>query len=425
MSLIDPTKNETSTGGYGNPLIPGMGGMNPTGSNPLNPTSTATAADNSLGGGSGVTGMATLNAPIGGGTTTDTGASGIPSSLLSNLGATTIPTDTSASSFPANLGATSGTTGNIQDLNLGSALGFGTDPNQLSQLQTYYGPAGTALYNLLASGGGYNPQIANALINQMSPQEERARNQILESFGASGGRYSSPAAIGLGDYESSFSLGQQGILANLAQSSTQNYTNILESILPTAHAEQSNKLSASDILSNLLKALAGSGAGTKGGGGGSSGGAQTTPASGATIHAPGGGYLGNTNAPTLPSSIPAAGTDTMNQILQDIFGSSYYQLPGAYGVPNAPFLPGNTPSAGSDIIDQMLAGITGGDPANVGTTITDPVTGLPIDTGSNFTDTSGTSIDTSNWFDSNLNDFSTYFDTGGSDFSGGDFSSGF
>jgi hypothetical protein len=266
-----------------NQLIPGMGGMNPTGSDLLNPTNTGgitatpsvfdssgisgvPGGDNTLGGGSGVMSM-TTPAPVGniGGSVTDVAfptpgpsKTGVES-IASNVGL--IPGTTTPSGFPANTAGTVGGAGQsgIGNLDLGSLLGFNAnDPNMIAQLDNMFGKGvGAALAQFLGGGAGYNPAIGTALINQMAPQEERTRNQILESFGASGGRYSSPAAIGLADYESSYSLGQQGILANLANQATDRYSNLFGGLIDTAYLTQANKLSPWNIISGIL-GLAGS-----------------------------------------------------------------------------------------------------------------------------------------------------------------------
>ena len=243
-----------SKGGGGINLIPGMGGMNPTGVDPNAPTGISLGGgllDNLTSGGRGITPMPTPS-PVGdiGGPVADTNIGLVPG--------TTIP-----SSFPANIAGTVGGAGEsgISGLNLGQLLGFNpNDPNMISQLDNMFGKGvGAALAQFLGGGAGYNPQIATALINQMAPQEERTRNQILESFGASGGRYSSPAAIGLADYESSYSLGQQGILANLASQATDRYSNLFSGLIDTAYLTQANKLSPWNIVSGIIGLLGNTG----------------------------------------------------------------------------------------------------------------------------------------------------------------------
>jgi hypothetical protein len=352
-------------GGGGNPigntssLIPGVGGLNPTGDN-----TTIQQFDPNL-----KTPNITTGTGLGGDIFTGTpnvfGAGSIPPAINTNVGATTIPipptttTATMPGGFPANVGSTIPGTG-IQNLDIGSLLGV-TGGSDFTNI--FGGQVGSTLQNFLQTGG-YSPQIAQALINQMSPLEERTRNQILESFGAAGGRYGSPAQIGLADYESSFSLGQQGILANLANNAINRSFGLFGETLPFAAAEQANKLSPFDILSNLLKALSGlkGGGGSSGGGGGTGAGGSNLP-----IHLPGGGTIdigGLGIPPSLSSSTPPAGTDLINQILQ--------------GINAAP--PNFDPSQS---IGGGIGTVSAGPPSGIGqSTIIDPTTGLPIDTTS-------------------------------------------
>lgn len=102
------------------------------------------------------------------------------------------------------------------------------DPGMLGELTGTYGEGmGDSIYNFLAGGAGYNSQVAQALIAQMQPGEERQQENLLEQFGAGGNRFSSAGAIGLGDLESQQSNDENATMANLYQQSVQNYLNTI------------------------------------------------------------------------------------------------------------------------------------------------------------------------------------------------------
>lgn len=111
----------------------------------------------------------------------------------------------------------------IQQYNLGG----GTS----DQLHDIYGSFGNVLYNYLSTGAGYNPGVASALINQMQPLEARGRNRVLDAFGDEGLRFSSTAAIGLGDFESQFAADEAGILAQEYEHSQDRYAGLLSSLM--------------------------------------------------------------------------------------------------------------------------------------------------------------------------------------------------
>jgi hypothetical protein len=102
----------------------------------------------------------------------------------------------------------------MSGLNPGSGIQqYGLGKGTSDQLHDTYGSFGNVLFNYLSTGAGYNPQVAGALINQMQPLEARGRNKVLDAFGDEGLRFSSTAAIGLGDFESSFAADEAGVLA--------------------------------------------------------------------------------------------------------------------------------------------------------------------------------------------------------------------
>lgn len=150
----------------------------------------------------------------------------------------------SSPSFPANTGTGGGTggstnpTNSLANLDLGSFLGAGAAPGPAASpswkdvmrgFQQAGFPRGVAglLGLFLASGAGYNPQVAQALLTQMQPGISRGEADITEQFAASGLRDSSSAQIGLGDYLSQVQLNEGEILSQLYEQSVQDYMNVL------------------------------------------------------------------------------------------------------------------------------------------------------------------------------------------------------
>lgn len=112
-------------------------------------------------------------------------------------------------------------------------------------------PIGDLLWNFLQSGAGFNPQVAQALINSMQPMVQRGEADILEQFSAMGLRNSSPAAIGLGDFLSQVNLNEEQIFAQMYEQAVQNYLTVLLS--------GSSKKGLSSGLSGLGSLIGGAG----------------------------------------------------------------------------------------------------------------------------------------------------------------------
>ena len=202
-----------------------------------------------------------------------------------------------AAAFPAN-GVPTGTGTDIAGLNSGFTSGM--DPKNADYLKNefiraYGGGTGQMLFDMM-SKGMFNPQVAQAMINAMQPSRARGLNDVQNSFGSMGARFSSAAALGVGDFESQFALNEQQVLAQLFQHDQDLQVNLLENTLPTLHTEAANDSGGSiwgkilgglEIAGGLLAApmtggmslgLAGSGIGTLSGSfGGSGGGSNKGP----------------------------------------------------------------------------------------------------------------------------------------------------
>lgn len=174
-----------------------------------------------------------------------------------------------------------------------------------NELVRAYGPGvGNLLFSVL-NKGLFNPQVAAAFLNAQQPGITRGEATIEGAFGDAGARFSSAAALGIGDYQSTVQLNQQQVLASLFETAQNQELSLLTNTLSTLHTEEASSHSSifGDIVGGLeiaggiasevfapgnpagIGAITG-GIGTLGGGGGgSSGGGSPTGGSSQTIAA--------------------------------------------------------------------------------------------------------------------------------------------
>lgn len=295
--------------------------------------------------------MNTAPSPIPGGGSNPAGMNiGLPNASKAPVGAPApfgaIPTTYSpsvaaggapSSLFPAN-GFSTDPSGGMAGLSSGTgftAAELKRDPNLYADLsrefvRAYGRGTGMQLFNMITNGL-FNPQVANAMINAMQPMRTRGLNDIQNSFGAAGARFSSAAAIGEGDFESQFAANEQATLANMFQKDQALQLQLLESTLPTMQAEQANH--SSGILSTIFSALgpaaalipgigpaisaimsgAGKIMGSKGGSGGSSGSAGGDLKTSISDIL---GLFNNSSKVTgMPESTPSASPDAWKDIM--------------------------------------------------------------------------------------------------------------
>jgi hypothetical protein len=160
-----------------------------------------------------------------------------------------------ASPFPANGGTPTNPMAGLSSgfAGIGGVAAPGTkDDNLGHELVSAYGQGtGNAILQLLYKGM-FNPQVAQSLLASLQPGIQRGQADILNAFGAGGNRFSSSAALGLGDFNSQVNLNQGQILSNLFLQDQQMQQQLLEQILPTMHAEKANKKGImGDILGGL------------------------------------------------------------------------------------------------------------------------------------------------------------------------------
>ena len=275
--------------------------------------------------------------------------------------------------FPAN--GTTSTTATPGLASLNSGFGSSMSPTQLSSfikgLDATYGVGqGTLIANMLTQGL-FNPQVAQALINAMQPNIERGLVSTEGAFAGEGARFSSSAQIGVGDYESQATLGENQVLANLFTQDQQMQLNLLEQTNPAVQQTIANENSGgwlNDLLGGL-EIAGGIASGGIGGAGLISGGVGTILAGNHDPTANTSGMSGqlaqlqqalaaqsNQQVSSIPTS--STGTQQVNGInlgnLEEINASA--SAGADLGV--------NAPSAtdGSSELDQLLQqlGISGG-----------------------------------------------------------------
>lgn len=133
--------------------------------------------------------------------------------------------------------------GNMGNLSSGLGFQYGKDYGSdiYNRLGTAFGKGPGQLLGNILSGGLYNPQVAAAFLNAQQPGIARGMAGIEGAFGDAGARFSSAAALGLGDYQSQVQLNQQQMLAQLFQHSQDQEMSLLEGLLPTLHQERADE----------------------------------------------------------------------------------------------------------------------------------------------------------------------------------------
>src|SRR5512146_1943628 len=106
-----------------------------------------------------------------------------------DTGATTLTAASGGSGVPSFGGSTTIPGTNMQGSDVASLLGFAPPGSTqastlISQLDNLFGKGvGQVFYNFLAGGAGYNPQVAQALMNANDPNYQRQIANIKEAFG--------------------------------------------------------------------------------------------------------------------------------------------------------------------------------------------------------------------------------------------------
>jgi len=128
----------------------------------------------------------------------------------------------------------------------GLSSGFSTnDPGRTQNLYNYLGKAygkgpGQLLGNMITQGL-FDPKIAAAFLNAQAPGIARGEAGIQSSFADAGARFSSAAALGLGDFHSQVQLNQQQTLASLFENAQKEQLDLLSGVLPSIHQERADE----------------------------------------------------------------------------------------------------------------------------------------------------------------------------------------
>jgi hypothetical protein len=248
----------------------------------------------------------------------------------------------------------------------GLSSGFSTnDPGRTQDLYNYLGSAygkgpGQLIGNMITQGL-FNPQIAAAFLNAQAPGISRGEAGIQSSFADAGARFSSAAALGLGDFESQVQLNQQQTLASLFENAQSQQLGLLENVLPTIHQERANQGSWTNDLLGGLEIL---------------GGAIAAPFSGGAsleLLTSGIGSLMGANNPTAGASTGGGGNSQAGLLnaLQQLFNQNSTAKPDLSGTSMGESALGNM-SALSEIIALMQgsgASALGGESLGIPTTM--------------------------------------------------------
>jgi hypothetical protein len=221
----NPTGN-TLTVPYGAPSAP-------AGANPLMPAvpsgTTSNTATNPYSGG--------MVAPVSVSSTSPGGA--VPSSggFAANSGpfSTTnllTPGATTGTTAPPSYGSTKTGSGATGVSPTGAALGIPTtnegENKTLQNLNKTFGAGlGTAIYNFLAGGAGFNQDAINNMLAAMQPGFNQANENLVTQFGSTGNRFSSGAEIGLADQQSQQVLDEGQVEASMYEQSVNDFIGVL------------------------------------------------------------------------------------------------------------------------------------------------------------------------------------------------------
>lgn len=158
-------------------------------------------------------------------------AAGHPASTTPTFGANTGGYSSSLNLTPPGTAVPGSVPGTTQPV---SGIGgmSGMNSTQLNKMltefvRTYGKGTGSALFNFLTSGAGYNQQAINNLLAGMQPGIERGEENLAEQFSATGNRFGSPAGIGMADYLSQVNLDEGTLISNMYEQAVNDYLNTL------------------------------------------------------------------------------------------------------------------------------------------------------------------------------------------------------
>ena len=137
--------------------------------------------------------------------------------------------------------------------------GVNVDLAKSFQKAGYPSGVGTAMAEFLQGGAGFNPQIAQWLIQSMQPQFAEGQANLMEQFGTTGGAAGSGSQLGLAGYEAQTNAAIGGLLSQMYEQSVSNYMNMLMGGSFKAGGGQQQSPFMSAFESQLGKTLGGGG----------------------------------------------------------------------------------------------------------------------------------------------------------------------
>jgi hypothetical protein len=140
------------------------------------------------------------------------------------------PGSTGTSAPPPNTGSSgSGATG-VNPIGAGLGMpttGKGENKTLQSLNKTFGAGLGTAIYNFLAGGAGFNQAAVNNLIAALQPGYQQDQQNLMTEFSAGGNRFSSGAQIGLSNLESNEQLNTGQLETQMYEQSVNDFIGVL------------------------------------------------------------------------------------------------------------------------------------------------------------------------------------------------------
>lgn len=193
-------------------------------------------------------------------------------------------TGTTPGTTPAPTGAGSYASGATGVSPLGASLGIPTtntgENKTLKSLNATFGAGlGTAIYNFLAGGAGFNQSAVNNLIAALQPGYEQSQQDLLTEFSGGGNRFSSGAQIGLSNLASQEQLNIGSLESQMYEQSVDDFINVLMGASSASANRKANQATTWDAISSAIglgsSAASGAEAGLSAAGSGSGGIAST------------------------------------------------------------------------------------------------------------------------------------------------------
>ena len=245
-----------------NPLLTSLlPGQNPSGNTLTVPYGTASASPGSnplmpaLPSGP----TSTVSNPYSAGLTpasTSTGTPAVPTAAGTTATPTNLLTGTT-SAAPSAASTTNWGAGATGTSPIGAELGVPTDntgENKTLQTlnKTFGSGLGTAIYNFLAGGAGFNQAAINNQFAALQPGYAQDQQNLLTEFGSSGNRFSSGAQLGLSNLQGTELLNEGQIESQEYETAVTDYINVL---MGAAAPSATRKAQQPSVLDQVLSGI--------------------------------------------------------------------------------------------------------------------------------------------------------------------------